>query len=80
MYMIIWQRIKCGISDYNPENIGWDENSTQPLLETDLMKLEIKREIRDYELLKDMEYIEYEMLTRNEEMLIDKKTIEQFLF
>ena len=44
------------------------------------MKLEIKREIRDYELLKDMEYIEYEMLTRNEEMLIDKKTIEQFLF
>lgn len=55
-------------------------DSTQPLLETDLMKLEIKREIRDYELLKDMEYIEYEMLTRNEEMLIDKKTIEQFLF
>ena len=123
------QKLITRILDYNPENIGWDENedeimgymitfiqnvwvfanqltdegakepfcsrynydfldgfidemydSTQPLLETDLMKLEIKREIRDYELLKDMEYIEYEMLTRNEEMLIDKKTIEQFLF
>lgn len=116
------------IVDYNPENIGWEENedeimgymitfmdnvwafanqltdegskepfysrynydfldgfidemydSSQPLLETDIMKLEIKREIRDYELLKDMKYIEYEKLIRSEEMLIDKKTIAQFL-
>ena len=116
------------IVDYNPVNIGWEENedeimgymitfmdnvwafanqltdegskepfysrynydfldgfidemydSSQPLLETDIMKLEIKREIRDYELLKDMKYIEYEKLTRSEEMLIDKKTIAQFL-
>lgn len=115
------------IVDYNPENIGWEENedeimgymitfidnvwvfanqltdegstepfysrynydfldgfidemydSSQPLLDTDIMKLEIKREIKDYELLKDMKYVEYERLTRSEEMLIDKKTIEHF--
>lgn len=122
------QKMITRIVDYNPENIGWEENedeimgymitfmdnvwafanqltdegskepfysrynydfldgfidemydSSQPLLETDIMKLEIKREIRDYELLKDMKYIEYEKLTRSEEMLIDKKTIAQFL-
>ncbi|MDE7432111.1 MAG: hypothetical protein K2N34_09395, partial [Lachnospiraceae bacterium] len=53
-------------------------DSSQPLLETDIMKLEIEREIRDYEMLKNMRYIDCEKLTKSDEMLIDQKTIKQF--
>ncbi|MDE7204430.1 MAG: hypothetical protein K2O91_21600 [Lachnospiraceae bacterium] len=121
------EKVIIEIVDYNPENIGWEENednimgymitfmdnvwvfanqltdegskepfysrfnydfldgfidemydSSQPLLETDIMKLEIEREIRDYEMLKNMKYIDCERLTKSEEMLIDQKAIKQF--
>ena len=53
-------------------------DSAQPLMETILMKQELEREMRDYELLKNMGDLNVGKLMVDREMLVDQETIRQF--